>query len=78
VGPCYHDIERHRAADGADGLQIWRIAANVLKKAVADNRQWAVLRLGDWARCLQLLTIVRNVTRRLGIGWVPFIAVVKK
>jgi len=26
VGPCHHDTERPRVADGGDGLQIWRAA----------------------------------------------------
>jgi len=32
VGPCHHGIACPRAADGGDGLQIWRIAVNVLNK----------------------------------------------
>jgi hypothetical protein len=32
VGPCHHGMARPRVADGGDGLQIWRVAANVLNK----------------------------------------------
>jgi hypothetical protein len=32
VGPCYHGMARPRVAGGGDGLQIWRVAANILKK----------------------------------------------
>jgi hypothetical protein len=28
--PCYHGMARPRDADGGDGLQIWRAAANIL------------------------------------------------
>jgi hypothetical protein len=30
--PCYHGMARHQIADGGDGLQIWRVAANILNK----------------------------------------------
>jgi hypothetical protein len=29
--PCHHDMARPQVADG-DGLQIWRVAANILNK----------------------------------------------
>jgi len=32
VCPCHHDMARPRVADGGDGLQIWRVVANVLNK----------------------------------------------
>jgi hypothetical protein len=32
VGPCLHDMARFRVADGGDGLQIWRVAENILNK----------------------------------------------
>jgi hypothetical protein len=32
--PCYHGLARPQVADGGDGLQIWRVAANIL------NKQW--------------------------------------
>jgi hypothetical protein len=32
--PCHHDMARPQVADGGDGLQEWRVAANVL------NMQW--------------------------------------
>jgi hypothetical protein len=28
--PCHHGTARTQTADGGDGLQIWRVAANVL------------------------------------------------
>jgi hypothetical protein len=30
--PCHHGTARPQVADGGDGLQIWRAAANVLNK----------------------------------------------
>jgi hypothetical protein len=30
--PCHHDMARPQVADGGDGLQIWRVAANILNK----------------------------------------------
>jgi len=32
MGPYQQDKARFQVADGADGLQIWRVVANVLKK----------------------------------------------
>jgi len=30
IGPCYHGMELPQIADGGDGLQIWRVAVNIL------------------------------------------------
>jgi hypothetical protein len=30
--PCHHGLARPQVADGGDGLQIWRISANILNK----------------------------------------------
>jgi hypothetical protein len=30
--PCHHGMARPRVADGGDGLQIWRLAANIMNK----------------------------------------------
>jgi hypothetical protein len=30
VGPCHHDMARLQVADGGDGLQMWRVAVNIL------------------------------------------------
>jgi hypothetical protein len=30
--PCHHDMARPHVADGGDGLQILRVAANILNK----------------------------------------------
>jgi hypothetical protein len=30
--PCHHGMARPQVADGGDGLQIWRVAANISNK----------------------------------------------
>jgi hypothetical protein len=30
--PCHHDMACPQVADGGDGLQIWKVAANILNK----------------------------------------------
>jgi len=37
------------AADGGDGLQIWRVATNILIKQLQTAGK-GVLQLGGWAR----------------------------
>ena len=32
VGPCFHDLARPQVVDRGYGLQIWRVAANMLNK----------------------------------------------
>jgi hypothetical protein len=32
VGPCHHGMPHPQVADGGDGLQVWRVAANILNK----------------------------------------------
>jgi hypothetical protein len=41
--PCHHGRARPRVADGREGLQIWKVAANVLCREVVT------LQLGGWA-----------------------------
>lgn len=44
MGPYQQDKARFQVADGADGLQIWRVAANI-EKAVADSWQRVIFQL---------------------------------
>jgi hypothetical protein len=30
--PCHHGMARPQVADGGDGLQVWKVAANTLNK----------------------------------------------
>jgi hypothetical protein len=50
-GPRYHGVARPQVADGGDGLQIWRIAANILNKQsrTADKRLSSSLKVGRGA-----------------------------
>jgi hypothetical protein len=39
--PCHHGMARPQVADGGDGLQIWRLAANILnKKSRTADKGW--------------------------------------
>jgi hypothetical protein len=39
--PCHHGMARPQVADG-DGLQIWRVAANILnKQSRAADKGWS-------------------------------------
>jgi hypothetical protein len=44
--PCHHGMARPQVADGGDGLQIWRGAANILNK---QSRTADSLGVGRWA-----------------------------
>jgi hypothetical protein len=45
--PCHHGVARPQVADRGDGLQIWRVAANILNKQWwTANRGWPCS-LGD-------------------------------
>jgi hypothetical protein len=35
--PCHHSVARPRVAGGRDGLQHWRLAANILNKQPRTN-----------------------------------------
>jgi hypothetical protein len=45
MGPYLHGASRPQVADGRDDLQIWRIAANIFKYAVAVSQKGAVFHL---------------------------------
>jgi len=41
-GPSYHGIVCPQVVDGVDGLQIWRVAADILnKKSQTANKGWS-------------------------------------
>jgi hypothetical protein len=46
--PCHHVMARPRVADGEDGLQVWRVAENILNKQsrTADKRWSSSLWVG--------------------------------
>jgi hypothetical protein len=37
VSPCHYSMGRPRVADGRDGLQQWKVAANILNKQPRTN-----------------------------------------
>jgi hypothetical protein len=47
--PCHHGMARPQVADGVDGLQIWRVAANILNKKSRTADRGVVLQFGGWA-----------------------------
>jgi hypothetical protein len=39
--PCHHSMARPQVADGGKGLQIWRVAVNILnKQSQTANKGW--------------------------------------
>jgi hypothetical protein len=44
--PCHHGMARPQVADGGDGLQIWRVAANILNKQSRTADKWWSLAWG--------------------------------
>jgi hypothetical protein len=56
VGPCHHGMGRPRVADGGDGLQIWRVAVNVLNKQLRQPLRGG-LQACVWAKGYQFLTV---------------------
>jgi len=46
VGPCHHSTIQPQAVDGGDGLQIWRVAANVLNKQAWTANKGVIFQLG--------------------------------
>jgi hypothetical protein len=71
-GPCHHGMARLQIADGGNGLQIWRVAANILSK------QWRTADKG-WHSSLEVrrgannssslkISLLQNVTKGLGLG----------
>jgi hypothetical protein len=40
--PCQHGMARPQVADGGDSLQIWRVAANILRKhSRTVDKRWS-------------------------------------
>jgi hypothetical protein len=40
--PCHHGMARPQVAEGGDGLQIWRVAENILnKQSQTADKGWA-------------------------------------
>jgi len=42
MGSCHHGMARPRFADGGDGLQIWKVAPNILnKQSGTADKEWS-------------------------------------
>jgi hypothetical protein len=39
--PCHHGMAHHQVVDGGEGLQIWRIAVNILNKLRTADKGWS-------------------------------------
>jgi hypothetical protein len=59
--PCHHGMGRPQVADRGDGLQIWRVAANILNKQslTADRGDYPA-----WGLDGELTTTVKNCMLR--------------
>jgi hypothetical protein len=59
--PCHHGMARPQVADGGEGLQIWRVASNILNKQsrTADKGWPSSLGLGGGLTTPHLKKIVR-------------------
>jgi hypothetical protein len=57
--PCHHGMARPQVADGGDGLQIWRVAANILyeyKQSQTADKVWS----SSWGLGVGLTTPYRE------------------
>jgi hypothetical protein len=43
---CHHGMARPQVADGGDGLQMWRVSANILNKQPQTAGKWWSSTLG--------------------------------
>jgi hypothetical protein len=64
--PCQQGAARPQVADGGDGLQIWRVAANILnKQSYTVDKGWSsIFGVGRAANnSLKKISLLRNVTK---------------
>jgi hypothetical protein len=40
-GPCHNGMARPQVADGGDGFQIWRVAANILNQSRTTDKGYS-------------------------------------
>jgi hypothetical protein len=76
--PSYHNMARSQVADGGDGLQIWRVAANILnKQSRTADKGWSSPKKGHivtkcftrpwtWTDSLNKRAKVRKMDIRFG------------
>jgi len=56
VGPCHHGMACPQAVNGGTASNM-EGSCKYIEQEVADSRQRAVIQLGVWAKCLELLTV---------------------
>jgi hypothetical protein len=63
--PCHHGMALPQVADGGDGLQIWKVAANILnKQSLTADKGWSSnLEVGREAS--QLLTVKQKLVTKI-------------
>jgi hypothetical protein len=68
--PCHHGVARPQVADGRDGLQIGRAAANIAttQSRIADKGCPPPWRSGDGLTTPHRKNKSRNATKGLGLG----------
>jgi len=78
VGPCHHGTARPGVADGGDGFQIWRVAANIQnkKQSRTDDKgcspHWG-LGEGLTILCNKKSSLLWNVTQDgRGVKWIQY------
>jgi hypothetical protein len=67
-------MARPQVADGGDGLQIWRVAANILNKQSQEiDKGWSsslgVVRGANNSSPYKI-SLLRNVKKGLGLRWI--------
>jgi hypothetical protein len=63
--PCHHGMARPQVADGGDGLQVWRVAANILNKQSRKVEKGGPPAWGLGVGLANLLSLLRKITRSL-------------
>jgi hypothetical protein len=61
---CHHSMACPRVAGGGNGLQIWRVAVNILnKQSQTDDKGWSSS-LGVWSGAFEL-TVKNNLVTKI-------------
>jgi hypothetical protein len=71
--PCYQSMAHHQVADGGDGLQLWRIAGNILNTQLQTAVRGRYSSLGGWVGGLttphhKTSNLLRIMIKSLGPG----------
>jgi hypothetical protein len=66
--PCPHGMARPQVADGGDGLQIWRVASNILNKQLRTTENGWSSGLGPTTLHRKNISLLRKFIRSLRPG----------